>query len=98
MGYYLFKECRLARDCGSLGEYEWLIDGVWERCDRLSLALNDARMDYGGYSVFDYEDIMPEIAVELIQNGTAVLQRNMWGGYKESKKIQLIDFQRPSKN
>jgi len=92
MEYFLFKECRLARNkTGLIGKYEWLIDGVWKEDDMLSLALNDARMDYGGYSVFDYEHIKPEIAEELIQKGTAVLQGDACYGtfYREPKKIQL---------
>jgi len=88
MEYYLFRERRLARSQdGSLGNYEWLINGEWKEDTDMSRALNDARVDFGDYSPNDYDDITPEIAEELIQNGTVVLY---------GSAIQLNNWKEPS--
>ncbi|MDR2972456.1 MAG: hypothetical protein LBU83_11100 [Bacteroidales bacterium] len=100
MKYYLLMGHRLARSKdGSLGNYEWLINGEWKEDTDRSLALNDARVDYGDYSVSDYDDITPEIAEELIQNGTTVLQGYIGYGttYCEPKTIQLSNWKKPNK-
>jgi hypothetical protein len=101
MEYYLFMGHRLARiasDIG-LGSYEWLLNGEWEKNDKLSLALNDARMDYGDYSIGDQDHIKPEMAEELIQNGIAVLQGDIGYGtfYREPTTIQLSNWKKPIK-
>ena len=100
MEYYLFMGHRLARiasDIG-LGSYEWLLNGEWGKNDKLSLALNDARMNYGDYSIGDQDHIKPEIAEELVQNGTIVLQGNVGYGttYCEPKTIRLSNWKKPT--
>jgi len=103
--YYIFMEHRLARFIKhpdqpfTLGEYEWLFNGEWKKDADRSRALNDARMHYGNYSVSDQDHIAPEVAEELIQNGTVVLQGDIGYGtfYREPKTIQLSDWKKPNK-
>jgi len=97
MEYYLFREHRLARSTTSF-VYEWLVNGKWEENRQFSLALTDAMMNYGDYSSFDYDHIKPEIAEEIIQNGTAVLQGDIGFGsiYREPKTIQLSNWKKPN--
>ena len=101
MEYYLFMGHRLARiasDIG-LGSYEWFLNGEWVENAQLSLALNDARMDYGDYSIGDQDHIKLEIAEELIQNGVTILQGGVGYGtfYREPKTIQLSNWEKPTK-
>ncbi len=96
MEYYLFKQHSLARCIAPL-QYEWLIDGEWTQDSRRTLALNDALMDYGDYSISDQDHITQEIAEKLIQNGITVLQGNVGYGtfYREPKTIQLSNWKKP---
>ena len=98
MEYYLFMGHRLARISSDiiLGNYEWLDNGEWKENTKWSLALNDARMHYGDYSISDQDHITPEIAEELIQNGTIVLQGDIGYGttYCEPKTIQLSNWKK----
>jgi hypothetical protein len=55
----------------------------------MSRTLNDSRVGYGDCSVFDYEDITTEIAEELIQNGTTILQV-----YNPPKRIHLSNWKK----
>ena len=88
---------RLAR-CTDFFRCEWLINGEWKEDSQRTLALNDALMGYGDYSVFDQDNITPEIAEELIQTGTTVLQGEVGSGnfYFEPKTIQLSDWEKPN--
>lgn len=100
MEYYLFMGHKLARtNTSDIGQYEWLVNGEWKEDKEKSLALNDARMDYGDYSICSYDHITPEIAETLIQNGTTVLQGNIGYGtnYCEPKTIHLSNWKKPNK-
>ena len=103
MEYYLFKNHRLARSNTpdiTLDQYEWLVNGEWKEDDeRWSRALNAAMINYGDYSIWDYDHLTPEIAEELIENGTIVLQGNIGYGafYREPKTIHLSNWKKPSK-
>jgi hypothetical protein len=98
MEYYIFLGHRLARRTGTgfLNKCEWLINGEWKEDLQRTLALNDALMDYGDYSIFDQDRITPEIAETLIQNGTIVLQGDIGLGtiYREPKTIQLSNWKK----
>lgn len=95
MEYYILLGHWLARRT-DFSECEWLINGEWKKDKQLTLRLNDALMDYGDASIFDQEHITPEIAKELIQNGTAILQGDIGYGtfYHEPKKIQLSNWEK----
>ena len=100
MEYYLFMRHRLARrSAPGLGNYEWFVNGEWKEDTDRSRSLNDARVGYGDYSVFDYDNITPEMAEELLQNGTIVLQGNIGYGttYCEPKTIHLSNWKKPTK-
>jgi len=47
MEYYIFKERSLARKT-DFWKCEWFINGEWIEDSRMTLALNDSMMDYGG--------------------------------------------------
>jgi hypothetical protein len=47
--------------------YEWFIDGIWQKNEELSLALEDARHDYGDYSIGDQRRITEEQANDFIK-------------------------------
>lgn len=95
MEYYILFGHRLARRI-NFSECEWLVEGEWIKDKLLTLRLNDALMDFGSASVFDQDHIMPEIAEELIQNGTTVLQGNIGYGtfYRKPKIIKLSNWKR----
>jgi hypothetical protein len=97
MEYYIFLGHRLARRTGFLNKCEWLINGEWKEDRQRTLALNDALMNYGDYSIFDQDRITPEIAEALIQNGTIVLQGDIGFGtiYREPKTIQFSNWKKP---
>ena len=99
MGYYIFLDCRLARRTAQF-QCEWLINGEWKEDKELTLALEDALMDYGDFSIGDQVYITPEMAEELVKNGTVVLQGDIGTGisyYNEPKFIQLSDWKKPDK-
>ncbi|MEO5681727.1 MAG: hypothetical protein ABIQ88_03745 [Chitinophagaceae bacterium] len=81
----------------ALQKYEWLVNGVWKEDSQKTLALEDALHDYGDFSISDQSHISQEIAEELIQNGTIVLQGDIGYGtfYHEPKKIQLNNWEKP---
>ncbi len=97
MQYYIFTGHRLARRTASF-EYEWLVYGEWKEDDKRTLALKDAMNDYGDYSLMDQDQITPEMAEELIQNGTIVLHGNIGYGtsYGESTTIKLSEWKKPN--
>ena len=67
--YFLFKKCwvaRLQNGCDTLDPKEFYDDGAWKYDDELNLKLNDSIMDYGDYSVFDYDEITEKEAFEKI--------------------------------
>lgn len=67
--YYLLQNCWLARlkeGCYILDDKEFFKCGKWVHDNELNLRLNDCIMDYGDYSVFDYEEIDEEKALEII--------------------------------
>lgn len=96
MEYYLFLEHLLARRTTSK-RCEWLVNGEWQEDSRRTLALEDALMDYGDYSIADQDRITSEIAETLIQNGAVILQGDIGFGtnYYEPKTIQLSNWQKP---
>ena len=57
---------RLEKDRFVLEPKEFFINGVWTKDDELNLQLNDAIMDYGDSSVFDYDEISEEEAIRFI--------------------------------
>ena len=97
MEYYIFGGHRLARG-EALSKFEWLINGEWKEDRHWTLALNDAIMGYGDYSVSDQDHIKPEIAEELIRTGTTVLQGDVGFGtfYCEPKIIKMSNWKKPS--
>ena len=97
MEYYIFCGHSLARQIAPF-QYEWLINGEWQEDSKKTLALNDAIMDYGDYSVSDQDHIATEIAEELIQNGTVILEGDIGYGtfYYEPKTIQLSNWKNPN--
>ena len=98
MGYHLFCYCRLARRFASF-KCEWLFHGEWVENKKRTLALEDALMDYGDYSFGDEIELTPEVAEELIQNGTIVLNGNIGNGtyFSAPKTITLCDWEKPKK-
>lgn len=96
MEYYLFLEHLLARRTTSK-RCEWFVNGEWQEDSRRTLALEDALMDYGDYSIADQDRITSEIAETLIQNGAVILQGDIGFGtnYYEPKTIQLSNWQKP---
>lgn len=98
MDYYIFCEHKLARRAKPF-KYEWLVNGEWKE-DRLSsLALEDSLHDYGDYSFGDQDQITEVMAIELIQNGTIVLQGDIGYGttYYKPKTVQLSHWKKPKK-
>lgn len=93
MEYYLFMEHRLARRTSSF-KCEWLVNGEWKEDSQRTLALEDALHDFGDYSFGDLDQITQEMAEELIQNGTIVLQGSIGYGtfYHEPKTIHLSNW------
>lgn len=97
MEYFIFCDHRLARQISSFN-YEWLVNGEWQEDTKRTLALNDAIMDYGDYSMSDQDHITTEIAEKLIENGTVILQGDIGYGtfYYEPKTIQLNSWKKPN--
>lgn len=96
MEYYIFMDHRLARRNSSYA-FEWLINGEWKEDVRKSRALLDAINGFGDYSFGDQDQITEEMAEELINNGTIILQGDIGFGtsYGQPKKIQLSDWKKP---
>jgi hypothetical protein len=65
--YYILCNVKLARRKDRQSLYEWFKNGDWVENKELSLALCDAQMDYGDYSVGDYEQISYDEAMEKIK-------------------------------
>lgn len=71
--YYDFRG-RIARGNAEVLDYDDLRtrfefyagDGKWVKDEMRSLHLSDAMMDYGDYSVFDYDDLTEEDAKKRI--------------------------------
>ena len=57
---------RLENEKNELEPKEFFKNGEWQYNYELNLRLNDSIMDYGDCSVFDYEEITEEKALELI--------------------------------
>ena len=57
---------RLEKGKHILEAKEFFENGEWQYNYELNLRLNDSIMDYGDCSVFDYEEITEEKALELI--------------------------------
>ena len=97
MLYYIFTGNRLARRTASF-KCEWLVYGEWKEDDQWTLSLKDAMNDYGDYSLGDQDQITPEMAEELIQNGTIVLEGNIGYGthYGQPMAIKLSDWKKPN--
>ena len=54
----------------------FFINGKWQPDDKLNLELNDAIMDYGDSSVFDYDEISEDEANKFIMSSTFFLEEN----------------------
>ncbi len=73
--YYDYHNGHIAREiignhkC-ACNRFEFFIDGEWINDYDLSLNLSDATMDFGGYSVFDYEELTEEEAMRRIAEST----------------------------
>ena len=78
---------------------EWFVNGEWIDDQEWTLALEDALIDYGAFSVMDADRISLEMAEKLIQNGTIVLKGNIGYGtfYDRPETIQLSNWKRPAK-
>ncbi|MCI5797736.1 MAG: hypothetical protein MR024_03875 [Firmicutes bacterium] len=63
--YYDFLG-HLAR-CSKLKPTEFYENGKWIQNERRALHLHDAMMDYGDYSVLDYDDLTEEQAMEMMK-------------------------------
>ena len=46
---------------------EWYINGEWVEDADMSLDFNDAMMDFGGWSLSDYENLTESEAMKLIK-------------------------------
>jgi len=57
---------RLEKEKPILEPKEFFENGEWQYNYELNLRLNDSIMDYGDCSVFDYEEIAEEKALELL--------------------------------
>ena len=57
---------RLEKEKTILEPKEFFENGDWQYNYELNLRLNDSIMDYGDCSVFDYEEIAEEKALELL--------------------------------
>lgn len=95
MKYYLFMDHSLARRITPF-QCEWLVNGEWKEDSQKTLSLEDALNGYGDYSFGDQDQITQEMAEELIQKGTLVLQGNIGYGtfYNEPKIIQLSNWKK----
>ena len=99
MRYYLLTLNRLARctaPCESF-EYEWFIDGKWQKNKQWSFSLEDAKHDYGYMSFGDYDLLLPELAEELMQKGTIIVHGDIGNGttFYQPKKIELLQWKKP---
>ena len=75
--YYLLRKSWLARleiNCYALEPKEFFINGKWQIDDKLNLELNDAIMDYGDSSVFDYDEITEE-AVKIVASANTIVEQ-----------------------
>ncbi len=69
--YYDYHNGHIAREergnskCAA-NRFEFYIDGEWINDYGLSLSLSDAVHDFGGYSIFDYDEISEEEAMRRI--------------------------------
>lgn len=84
--YYLLKKCWLARlekDRYGLEDKEFFKDGVWQYDDELNLELNDCMMDRGDSSVFDFDEISEEEALEQIKLSNIILSEQQISNAKE---------------
>lgn len=69
--YYDYHNGNIAREevgnyaCAS-NRFEFFIDGKWINDWDLSLNLSDATMEFGGFSIFDYEELTEEEAMRRI--------------------------------
>lgn len=84
--YYLLKKCWLARlekDRYGLEDKEFFKDGVWQYDDELNLELNDCMMDRGDSSVFDFDEIPEEEALEQIKLSNIILSEQQISNAKE---------------
>lgn len=69
--YYDFRNGRIAREKSgnkrfARERFEFYIFGEWMPNEHLSLCLSDAIMDFGDYSVFDYEELTEDEAMRRI--------------------------------
>ena len=84
--YYLLKKCCLARlekDRYGLEDKEFFKDGVWQYDDELNFELNDCMMDRGDSSVFDFDEISEEEALEQIKLSNIILSEKQISDAKE---------------
>lgn len=84
--YYLLKKCWLARlekDRYDLEDKEFFKDGVWQYDDELNLELNDYMMDCRDLSVFDFDEISEEEALEQIKLSNIILSEKQISDAKE---------------
>lgn len=84
--YYLLKKCWLARlekDRYGLEDKEFFKDGVWQYDDELNLELNDCMMDRGDLSIFDFDEISEEEALEQIKLSNIILSEKQISDAKE---------------
>lgn len=67
--YFLLLNCwvaRLEKGKNILEPKDFFENGEWQYNHELNLRLNDSIMGYGDCSVFDYEEIVEEKALELV--------------------------------
>ena len=76
--FYLLRKCWLARlqkDRYGLELKEFFKNGKWQLDDNLNLELNDAIMDYGDSSVFDYDEISEEEALKIVASADTFVEQ-----------------------
>lgn len=91
--YYLLRNrwlARLEKDRFELEPKEFYKNGVWTNDDKLNLELNDAIMDYGDSSVFDYDEISEEEARKYITPTENIVEQ-MVNGIVGKKTENLTD-------
>ena len=98
--YYLLNKRWLARleiNRYGLEPKEFFKNGKWQLDDKLNLELNDAIMDYGDSSVFDYDEISEDQANKFIVSSLSFLEENQILSAKQcylfGKDILYIAFE-----
>ncbi len=69
--YYDYHNGHIAREIRgnskcACNRFEFYINGEWINDYDLSLSLSDAVMDFGGYSIFDYEELSEDEVMRRI--------------------------------